>query len=139
MIISNVKKGNFNKYEAYLLANGMILIILLLMIIYPFLNFRFNLWISCQYKILYGTECRSCGLTRGLWSCIKFDFLTANKYNPQSVFVFFSIIGQLMFRFFLVYIFNFSNNIKPRNIKPILIIDILLISMIIITNIICYG
>jgi hypothetical protein len=125
--------------ETYYLANKFIILILLLVLLYPFFTKYFNLGFPCQYKLIYGKECRSCGLTRGLQSCVNFDFLNANKLNSQSTFIFIALIFQIILRFFLV-LFSRCNFFKTHNnIVGILSFDIFINITLIIINLKYYG
>lgn len=128
-----------NTTETYILANKILLFLLLLILLYPLFTAFFNVGFSCQHKIIFGTSCRSCGLTRGLWSCMKLDFLTANKFNTQSTFIYITIICQIIFRFSLIHISNISDFFKRRNSIPIFSLDISVIITLLIINLKYYG
>lgn len=130
-----LSRNNLNASETYYLANKIIIIVLLLVLLYPLLTNYFNIGFSCQYKMMYGTECRSCGLTRGLRLCVKFDFLNANKLNSQSTFIFFALVIQIIFRFFLILILKFNFFKSNNNIVGILLLDLFLNLTLIIINI----
>ena len=134
-----LSRKNLNASETYNLANKIIIIVLLLVLLYPLFTNYFNLGFPCQYKMIYGTECRSCGLTRGLQSCVKFDFLNANKLNSQSTFIFFALIFQIIFRFFLILILKLNVFKLNNNIVGILSLDLFINLTLIIINIKYYG
>jgi hypothetical protein len=123
--------------ETYFLANKVIVFTLLLVLLYPIVTKYFNFGFPCQYKLIYNTECRSCGLTRGLQSCVNFDFLNANKLNYQSTFIFIALICQIIFRFILILILKFYR--KKNNIIEILSLDLFINLTLIIFNIKYYG
>ena len=129
----------FSSSETYYLANKIIVIILLLVLLYPFFTNYFNFGFPCQYKLIYGTECRSCGLTRGLQSCVKFDFLNANKLNSQSTFIFIALICQIILRFILLLFSRFNFIIIRNNMVRILSLDLLINITLIIFNLKYYG
>jgi hypothetical protein len=135
----NLSRKYLSTSETYYLANKFIILILLLVLLYPFFTKYFNLGFPCQYKLIYGSECRSCGLTRGLQSCVKFDFINANKLNSQSTFIFIALICQLLFRFLFI-LFSRFNFIKlQNNIVGILSVDLFINITLIIINIKYYG
>lgn len=53
-----------------------------IILIYFFLNFKFNISISCIFYELTGLFCPGCGITRMFKSIIKLDFYQAFRYNP---------------------------------------------------------
>ena len=134
-----LSRKNLKASETYYLANKIIIFILLLVLLYPLFTNYFNLGFPCQYKMIYGTECRSCGLTRGLQSCVKFDFINANKLNSQSTFIFFALIFQIIFRFFLILILKLNVFKLNNNIVGILSLDLFINLTLIIINIKYYG
>lgn len=128
-----------NTAETYDLANKLMVFILLLVFLYPLLTSYLNFGFSCQHKLIFGTECRSCGLTRGLQSCLKFDFSTANKFNAQSTFVFTVLIGQILFRISLLLFSSKLHFKKFKNITTILSLDIAACITLLIFNLTYYG
>jgi hypothetical protein len=130
---------NLNAIETYNLANKFLLFMLLLMFLYPLITASLNVGFSCQYKLIFGTECRSCGLTRGLRNCFKLDFLTANKLNPQSTFVFIIIISQITLRILLTFVLKYRCFSTSKNIIKIASFDVFAIVSILIFNLKYYG
>jgi len=128
-----------NTAETYDLANKIMISTLLLVFLYPLLTTYLNFGFSCQHKLIFGTECRSCGLTRGLQSCIKFDFSTANKFNTQSTFIFSIIIIQIIFRISLIFILKTKYFLTPKNISKIFSLDLFIIVTLLIFNLKYYG
>lgn len=134
-----LSKTYLNPAETYGLANKIIVALLLLVFLYPLLSLYFHSGFSCQYKLIYGVECRSCGLTRGLQSCMKFDFSTANKFNLQSTFVFTVIISQILFRISMLLLSSKPLFKKPKNITKILSFDLTTCITLLIFNLKYYG
>lgn len=130
---------NLDIIETYILANKILLFFLFLAVLYPLFAVIFQFGFSCQYKILFGTECRSCGLTRGLSSCMIFDFSQANKFNSQSTFIFVCMICQIIFRFLLTRISKIKLLLKQIRIKPILLFDISTMILILTIDLKYYG
>jgi hypothetical protein len=135
----NLSRKYLSAYETYYLANKIIVFILLLVLLYPLFTKYFNLGFSCQYKMIYGTECRSCGLTRGLESCVKFDFINANKLNAQSTFIFIALICQILLRFLLMLFSRFNFFKTHSNIVRTLSLDLFINTTLIIINLKYYG
>lgn len=135
----NLSRKYLSAYETYYLANKVIILILLLVVLYPLFTKYFNLGFPCQYKLIYGTECRSCGLTRGLQSCLKFDFINANKLNSQSTFIFIALICQIMFRFLLILFSRFNFFKTQSKIIKTLSLDLFINTTLIIINLKYYG
>ncbi len=130
---------NLNITETYFLANKILLFFLFLAILCLLFSFVFEIGIPCQYKILFGKECRSCGLTRGLSSCMKFDFTQANTYNSKSTFIFGCVVCQIIFRFLLLMISIIKSHLKQIAIKPLQILDISTIIIIFTIDFMYYG
>ncbi len=63
---------------------------------------------TCSYKLLYGNECPSCGLSRDFVSFIKFDFDRPINSNSFAVFIFF--MSQLCYRF-ITYILEWASKV----------------------------
>lgn len=135
----NLSRKYLSAYETYYLANKVIILILLLVVLYPLFTKYFNLGFPCQYKLIYGAECRSCGLTRGLQSCVKFDFINANKLNSQSTFIFIALICQIMLRFLLMLFSRFNFFKTHSDIVRILSFDLFINITLIIINLKYYG
>ncbi len=134
-----LSRKNLNASETYYLANKIIITILLLVLLYPLITKCLNIGFPCQYKLIYGSECRSCGLTRGLQSCVKYDFINANKLNSQSIFIFIALICQITLRFILL-LFSRYNFFKSHNkIVGILSLDLFINITLIIINLKYYG
>jgi hypothetical protein len=134
-----LSRNNLNITETYVLANKIILFLLLLVFLYPLLTAYFNFGFSCQHKIIFGTDCRSCFLTRGLRSCMKLNFSTANKLNTQSTFIYITVISQIIFRFLLIHISKVNNFLKHEKITAILSLDFFVIVTLLIFNLKYYG
>lgn len=135
----NLSKTYLNHVETYCLANKIIVTLLLLVFFYLLTSLYFHSGFSCQYKLIYGTECRSCGLTRGLQSCLKFDFKTANEFNLQSTFVFTVLIGQILFRISMLLLSRKSFYKRPKNIIRFLSFDLTTCITLLIFNLKYYG
>ena len=51
---------------------------------------------NCLIKLIWGIPCPGCGMTRAGFSVLKFDFISALKYNPL-IFVFPFILFIMIF------------------------------------------
>lgn len=72
----------------------------------------FDTGLKCQYKLIHGVECRSCGLTRGIYFCWIGDFDKAKSYNVFSVKFFTCNIFILISRFLLCFLTYYINLVK---------------------------
>jgi len=61
---------------------------------YVFLNEKFSFSIPCVFKKITGYFCPGCGITRMLFSILKLDFYQAFRFNPL---VFVLLISYLLF------------------------------------------
>lgn len=134
-----LKQKPIQQYEAYLLFNSMIMYLISFAILYVVINRFFGLNIPCEYKIIYGHQCRSCGLTRGLYSCLSLHFQKANTFNNQSVFYFLTFIIQLVLRRFIRFISIKDMPLIKSNYKILFGADIAALIIILTLNIIMYG
>jgi hypothetical protein len=110
--------------EVYLLTNKILLFFCLFILAYIFVVNLFDLSVACQYNAIYGTTCRSCGLTRGVFNCLKFDFITALRFNNQSLFIFCGLISQILIRIVILNCIPFLINGIGLNYKSIIFIDL---------------
>jgi len=127
---------NYDIIETYILANKVLIFFIVLILIYPLFINCFELSLSCQYKLLTGKNCRSCGLTRGLLACYDFDFTYANKLNNQSVFTFITAICQLILR--LLYLYKSNWIFKYIKINTLFFFDIGVLLFLFLFNIFYY-
>ena len=134
-----IDKNYRTTHETYLVVNKTLLLLILLAMLYLLVIQITKIGIPCNYKIIHGVECKSCGLTRGLSECLKGNFEAANNYNPQSILWMYFLIIQLLFRpFVLVYYwiqplsFNF-------HLKKIIMLDIFILLTFSLRLLINYG
>lgn len=99
---------------------------------YYFLNLEFGFSIPCLFHKLTNFYCPGCGITRMIFSILKFDFYQAFRFNP---FVFCLLI-LFIFYFFISFFLNLFNKkqIKINN-KVYYVIVILLLLFGIVRNI----
>ena len=121
---------NHDLLSAYYLANKILLVLCTIAFIYPIISDWFNVGFACQYETLNGTHCRSCGLTRGLYACFKGNFKEATQLNSQSIFLFITFIGQIVFRLII--------SITNRH-KYYIFIDLTILITLLILNLKIYG
>ena len=96
----------FNK-----IVNKKLIIILLLALFYYLLPIEDlgNKYTICLYKIFTGNECITCGITRGFWCILHFDFNKALQYNKYSLILFIpTVIGFISW----IYQINLLNLLK---------------------------
>lgn len=65
---------------------------------YYFLYEKYSFSIDCPFHKLTGLYCPGCGITRLIFSLIKFDFYQAFRYNP--------LVFIMMITFFIYEILN---------------------------------
>jgi len=130
---------NLKGSEVYSVFNKIIILLVLTAIAYPTILDLLNVNFSCQYKQLFGVECRSCGVTRGLKECLKFDFIKANRFNNQSIFYFATFIFQFLLRLILFLVDKFKHVFFINFFTQIFVIDLLLTISLCLFNIYYYG
>ena len=69
------------KYVNILMVSGILLLFIILF---------FD--VHCIFKTIFHIPCISCGLTRGILSILKLDFISALKYNVLSIPIFIMIL-----------------------------------------------
>ena len=79
---------------------------ILFLLIYKFLNEHFGIAIYCPFYILTGFYCPGCGITRMFLSILQLDFYQAFRYNPLVFILFVGVILLKILRF------NFSKKSK---------------------------
>ena len=80
--------------------------LIILLVIYYFLNLIFNFSIPCLFNKITHLYCPGCGITRMLFSFFKLDFYQAFRYNP--------LVFLLLVFYILISIYNliFTKKIK---------------------------
>ena len=76
-----------------ILLNTLIVIISL---IYYYLNKYFNIGIPCLFYQITGLKCPGCGITRLIFSLIKLDFNQAFFYNPYNLSLYASLLKDML-------------------------------------------
>lgn len=61
------------------------------MVLYYFMFNELEIVIPCVFHLITGFYCPGCGITRMIFSLIKFDFYQAFRYNPL-IFIFIPFI-----------------------------------------------
>jgi hypothetical protein len=98
--------------ESYILLNKMILIFIILFFAYITFFHFFGFGFTCQNDI---KPCKSCGLTRGLAQCIRFDFTKAQSFNSHSVPTFLFFCFQFISRILLLVFYKLKQNTQTKN------------------------
>lgn len=107
--------------KQYLKYLGIALGLLILFIIYYFLNQKFGLSIPCIFYEKTGYYCPGCGITRMFFSLLKLDIYQAFRYNPLV----FSLIIIYFIKELINHIFKKQYSFSPKVTIVILIITIL--------------
>ena len=86
--------------KAYLIINGALAAIFLLVIIYAALfdPVMANHPIPCVYTAITGEECASCGLSRGMSYAVRMDLAQARVVNAHSPALLFFFAAQILMR-----------------------------------------
>ena len=75
---------------------GIILLLILVILLYVWLNIKYNIGFPCAIKQTFGIYCPGCGLTRAGISLLQLDLYQAFRYNAFSLLliplVFFSVL-----------------------------------------------
>lgn len=93
---------------------------------YYFLNTFFKLTIVCPFYSITHLYCPGCGITRMLFSLLKFDFKSAFSYNPL-LFVLFPFFLFYYFYVNYIYLYNQENKLKKYITNPMKITLLVLV------------
>ena len=66
---------------------GIIVVLILLAVLYAYLDAKYNLGFSCTLNQLCGIYCPGCGLTRAGIAILQLDFYQAFRYNAFSLII----------------------------------------------------
>lgn len=125
MILLNYLKP----HQAYDYANKMILISFCFVLFYVIGANLLGLGIECQFKKLHTINCPSCGLTRGVFECFKFNFKKATALNRLSLFICIYITFQLIQRISIVLICKYWNSLFLKKLSLVVILDAIITLM----------
>lgn len=95
-----------NNFEAYIYVSKIFFYIFIIAFTYVILINVLGIKMECEFKKTFHRECASCGLTRGIFQCIKSNYHSATKLNINSVFYFLYALWQILIRAILVSIPN---------------------------------
>lgn len=116
-----------NNIETYRYFGKIVFLIFITSFIYIILINVLGVKMECDFKRTFGKECVSCGLTRGVFECVKSNYIYATILNKNSVFYFLYAIWHLQLRFTILFIQNRYLKYIERNIRYMLLIDLCLI------------
>ena len=122
---------NFNtdKQGVYFYTNSLLIAFFCFCFFYVIAVSSLNIQIQCNYQTYFHRKCSSCGLTRGIFSCMEFNFKKGNCYNESSEFYFFQGTIQLTLRLIVFFI---KKNIEHlMSINTFILIDATVSSIII--------
>ncbi len=102
----------------------LISILLILLVIFLYLNHKFSFFIPCIFHKITGLWCPGCGITRMIISILKLNFYQAFRYNPLLF---------ILTPFFIIYgVTYYINWLQNKEFKlPKIIWNILLVIAII--------
>jgi hypothetical protein len=107
--------------QTYKTFNILIIIIIVIAIIYVFTINISGVNLKCQMS-KNNKQCENCGVTRGMFEFLRFNFSKAFEYNPKSVFVCFVLLIQLVLRSVGIYKLNLAKN--EIKLFPLIIIEV---------------
>ncbi len=97
--------------------------------------FLFKIDFTCLFYNLFHIKCPACGLTRGFYAILNFDFVSAFKYNILSVPLFFLVIFSYILYFIdLIFHKNYLSHIYLKVTNKYYIILIILFVSFLINN-----
>lgn len=64
---------------------GIIVVLILLAVLYAYLDVEYDTGISCAINRVFGIYCSGCGLTRAGIAMLQLDFYQAFRYNAFSL------------------------------------------------------
>ena len=103
--------------------NSITIAIILLLIVYYFINKTWGFSIPCIFHKITGFYCPGCGVTRLLFSLLKLDFYQAFRYNPL---IFVLLIGYIIYK-----LINLKFDIKlTKNTTYILLFVVILFGIV---------
>lgn len=115
-----------NNIETYIYAGKVIFLIFIVSFTYVILINVLHIKIECDFKRTFNKDCVSCGLTRGIFQCIKSNYSYATKLNRNSAFYFLYAIWHLQLRFIILVLQNKYLKQIEKNIIYILLADLFL-------------
>ena len=95
-------------YRKIFIFVSCILVLVGAIIVFGFLNTRYNIGFPCVVNKLFGVYCPGCGLTRAGVAMMKLDFYQAFRYNALSV-ILLPLLFITIVAFFWEGIFNKSS------------------------------
>ncbi|MGL2999414.1 DUF2752 domain-containing protein [Flavobacterium sp. RSSB_23] len=110
--------------ETYFYLSKIIFLIFIALFIYVIIINTLNIKLVCDFKRIFGKECVSCGLTRGVYQCVKFNYSSAIMLNKNSVFYFLYAIWHLQLRFTILVIQHKFIKYAEREIQYFILIDL---------------
>ena len=128
----------YSPFKAFLLYNKIILIGICLVALNVFITSSFGLGFKCQYEILFGSKCESCGLTRGLYHFFTLNFKTAHDFNSRSTYIGTIIVFQTLLKTSMI-------SVKPlklfinKHLTTFVVFEIITLILLITLNFALYG
>ena len=127
-----MKTSNLNIISTYVLFSKIIIFVILTLFLF-LLYFNFSeIGLKCNYKLLYGVDCKSCGITRGLSKCINGEFNEAKNYNSKSTILFLLLLINLFFRVGILSLYKFSEYNFKKHFTKIIALEIIIMILTII-------
>lgn len=64
---------------------GSVFILVCAILLYGYLNIKYNFGVPCMLNQIFGIYCSGCGLTRAGLALLRLDFYQAFRYNAFSI------------------------------------------------------
>ncbi len=85
--------------DAYILLNFAFIVLLFLLLVYFLMAAFYRFYpIKCNYKLLTGYYCPSCGLSRSISAFLRGDFVKAVEMNTSGIKILFFFLVQFFMR-----------------------------------------
>lgn len=107
---------------------SIVLFLVILLLGYYFLNYKFNLGIPCIFYKITGYKCPGCGITRAIFSLLKGNIKNAIYYNKLLFIAGPFIIIYIIYKFY-IYIYDKKESKKAKIIIKYTTYFLLLISI----------
>jgi hypothetical protein len=110
--------------QMYLLTSNALMLMFALAFVYVIVVNIWSLNIPCENSLTPSHICPSCGLTRGVYQCLNFNFKIANNLNPDSLFFCFFGLSQIIIRLPLLIFLRNNIMVKKNQLAQLVIIDV---------------
>ena len=113
----------------YLLSSNALILLFAIAFVYVIVVNVLGLNIPCENSLSPRHICPSCGLTRGVYQCLNFNFKRACTLNPDSLFFCLFGLSQIIIRLPLQYFLLNSKTVKKSQLTQLVILDVAVLSL----------